>query len=55
MPRYDYSCIECDITKEVSHGMTEEASVPCPNCGYKMTKVINLPGVQFKGGGWGGQ
>jgi len=55
MPRYDYTCVECDKTVELSHGMQEEPSVPCPSCGYKMVKVFAVPGLQFKGGGWGGQ
>ena len=55
MPRYDYSCIECDMTIEMNHGMQESPLVPCHKCGYDMTKVYSVPGIQFKGGGWGGQ
>jgi len=55
MPRYDYSCIECDQTTEIEHGMNDTPTVPCPQCGYAMTKVYSAPGIHFKGSGWGGQ
>jgi putative FmdB family regulatory protein len=53
MPTYDYACIECDESQEVTRGFNDPESVPpCPSCGYRMTRVYNAPGIQFKGSGF---
>jgi putative FmdB family regulatory protein len=53
MATYEYGCIECDKTEEVSRGITDPESIPsCPSCGYAMVRVWNAPGVQFKGSGF---
>jgi putative FmdB family regulatory protein len=53
MATYEYECIECDKTAEVKRSMSEPETVPpCPNCGYKMTRVYSPAGIQFKGSGF---
>jgi putative FmdB family regulatory protein len=53
MPAYDFSCIECDYTKEVTRPISK-ASEPerCEKCGYEMVKVFGTFGIQFKGTGF---
>lgn len=53
MPTYEYSCLECDLTKEVSRPIAEHDSVEiCEKCGYVMNKVYSSFGIQFKGSGF---
>ena len=53
MPTYQYNCVECETSKDVTRGFDDEEAVPpCPNCGYKMTRVFNTFGIQFKGSGF---
>lgn len=53
MPVYEYVCIECDTSVEVSRGFNDEEVVPpCQVCGYGMTRTYNAPGIQFKGSGF---
>jgi putative FmdB family regulatory protein len=53
MPTYEYACIECDESMEITRGFKDPESVPpCPSCGYNMSRVYNAPGIQFKGSGF---
>jgi putative FmdB family regulatory protein len=53
MPTYEYACIECDKSEEVTRGFHDPETIPpCPICGYSMVKVYHAPGVQFKGSGF---
>lgn len=53
MPTYEYACVECDKSEEVTRGVNDPESIPaCPICGYKMNRVWNAPGIQFKGSGF---
>lgn len=53
MAIYQYSCIECDKNLDITRGMTEDEIIPpCPSCGYKMARVYDAPGIQFKGKGF---
>lgn len=53
MPKYEYACINCDKSEEVSRGFNDKEVVPaCPACGYLMTRVYDAPGIQFKGSGF---
>ena len=53
MPNYEYACVTCDKSTEVSRGFNDKEVVPpCPVCGYAMTRVYNAPGIQFKGSGF---
>ena len=53
MPTYEYTCIECEESREVSRGFNDtEIIPPCSSCGYKMVRVYTPAGVQFKGSGF---
>jgi putative FmdB family regulatory protein len=53
MPTYEYSCIQCDISKEVIKSFDQADSLEvCEKCGYNMTKVYGSFGIQFKGSGF---
>jgi len=53
MPIYEYACITCETSEEVTRGFSDPESLPaCPSCGYSMARVYNAPGVQFKGSGF---
>jgi len=53
MPKYEYSCITCDITIEHERSIhDEEHRYPCPSCGYSLTRVYTPFGLQFKGNGF---
>ena len=53
MPTYEYSCIECDLTKEVNRPIAEADRIEvCEKCGYVMNKVYGSFGIQFKGTGF---
>ena len=55
MPKYDFTCIECDKTVEVELPITSSETPACEGCGYHMIKSYTAPSIHFKGGGWGGQ
>ena len=53
MPKYEYSCIECETKTEIERKFDDSEVIPlCPNCGYSMSRVWNSVGVQFKGSGF---
>jgi len=53
MPTYEYTCIECEESREVSRGFNDpEVVPPCSSCGYKMVRVYTPAGIQFKGSGF---
>jgi putative FmdB family regulatory protein len=53
MPTYEYNCITCDTSQDVTRAFDDEEVVPpCSSCGYKMIRVFNSFGIQFKGGGF---
>jgi putative FmdB family regulatory protein len=53
MPIYEYSCVTCDKSLEVTRKFDEtEVVPPCPSCGYGMTRSYGTVGVQFKGTGF---
>lgn len=53
MPVYEYSCITCDKTIEITRSIKDSESIPsCEFCGYNMTKVYSPFGIQFKGNGF---
>ena len=55
MPKYDFVCLNCEETIEVEMSIHDWHRPACKNCGEFMNKVYTAPGLQFKGGGWGGQ
>ena len=53
MPTYEYNCVECETSKDITRGFNdEEVLPPCPSCGYKMIRVYSPAGIQFKGSGF---
>lgn len=53
MPVYEYTCIQCDTSEEVTRKFNDaEVIPPCPKCGYGMARSYNAPGIQFKGKGF---
>jgi putative FmdB family regulatory protein len=53
MPIYEYTCITCDKSKEITRNFNDiEVIPPCPICGYKMARVYSPAGIQFKGSGF---
>jgi putative FmdB family regulatory protein len=53
MPRYEYSCAQCDYTIEKTKSFSESDTVElCEKCGNEMNKVYGTVGVQFKGSGF---
>jgi putative FmdB family regulatory protein len=52
MPRYDYSCNECELIIEVQRSFSETSPENCPTCGIEMSKVYGSVGVTFKGSGF---
>ena len=53
MPIYEYTCIECEETVEISRSFNDaEIIPPCKACGYKMARVYTPTGIQFKGSGF---
>jgi len=53
MPRYEYTCMNCDEYKEIERKISDEEVFPlCEKCGYKMIRSYKSIGVQFKGPGF---
>lgn len=50
--RYDYSCKDCGLEFEVSHGMNEKPQISCEECGSKnTTRLFSAPGIISKNSG----
>lgn len=53
MPTYEYTCIECDTSKDLIRPVDErDEPVFCESCGYTMNRVYNPSPIQFKGSGF---
>ena len=52
MPTYDYKCKECGHKFSVKHSMTDHSSITCPECGGKVSQIMNIGGIAFKGSGF---
>ena len=53
MPSYEYECISCSMRFTVERSIHEDNAPYC--CGFAMRQVYGVPGISFKGKGWGGQ
>jgi putative FmdB family regulatory protein len=51
MPLYDYRCVNCNHTFEVTHEVGG-APGPCPVCGGPVRRVFSSVGIIFKGSGF---
>ena len=53
MPIYEYTCITCDKSQEITRKFDDPETIPpCPICGYHMIRVYSPAGIQFKGSGF---
>lgn len=52
MPKYDYTCPNCDLEVELTHSIHDDSPRDCRVCGYHMIRTIALPAVTFKGSGF---
>ena len=52
MPIYEYQCRSCEHTFEVLQKFSDEPIQKCPRCSAPVQRLISLPAVVFKGGGW---
>jgi len=52
MPIYDYHCDHCGHTFSAVQSYTDATLEKCPNCGKRPRKLMAMPAIVFKGGGW---
>ena len=52
MPIYEYTCIECDQSLEITRDFNDPESVPTCKGGHVMIRSYTTPGIQFKGSGF---
>jgi putative FmdB family regulatory protein len=52
MPTYDYRCDACGHRFSASQRFGEEPLQTCPKCGARPRRLVSLPAIVFKGGGW---
>lgn len=46
MPKYDYRCLECGHTFEVSHGMNDDPPTVCVGCAAgPLQRLISAPRI----------
>lgn len=55
VPTYDFTCISCDVTKEIQLSFEDNIRPTCDKCGEFLNKVFSAIPAHFKGGGWGAQ
>ena len=52
MPIYDYHCDHCGHTFSAVQSYVDATLEICPSCGKKPRKLMAMPAIVFKGGGW---
>src|SRR3954462_11728705 len=52
VPIYDYRCDECGHRFSAVQSFSDGPLDKCPNCGKKPRRLISMPAIVFKGGGW---
>ncbi|MCB2211311.1 hypothetical protein KQI52_04285 [bacterium] len=53
MPTYTYQCTECGHAFDLFHGIMENGTRPCPECGAEAKRRIGAgAGLIFKGSGF---
>ena len=52
MPIYDYHCDHCGHTFSAVQSYVDATLEVCPSCGKKPRKLMAMPAIVFKGGGW---
>ena len=54
MPTYEFRCNECGTFGSTFRSFTEDVpTMDCPKCHTLMTRIYSVPGLVFKGKGWG--
>lgn len=53
MPTYEYTCIECDTSVDITRSVEDrDEPVICEGCGYLRKRVFSANPIQFKGSGF---
>ena len=52
MPTYEYRCTKCGREYEKREGFDAPAVQDCPVCGGESRRVLQVPPILFKGGGF---
>jgi putative FmdB family regulatory protein len=52
MPMYEYRCPICNTQMELELSMDHDL-VRCTDCGAQANRIYSVPGLIFKGTGWG--
>ena len=52
MPLYEYKCNECGLRFERRQSFSDPAVDTCPECGGEVVRLIQPPGIIFKGSGF---
>lgn len=53
MPTYQYTCIECDKSKDLVRDVDDRDNpVVCETCGYLLKRNFVAAPIQFKGSGF---
>jgi len=52
MPLYDYKCEKCEAVFEVRQNFSDPLLTEHEGCGGKVTRLISVPALQFKGSGF---
>lgn len=55
LPSYEFKCSACGATGASTFAFSEQAFKICEECDLPMQRVYSVPGLVFKGDGWGGQ
>ena len=45
MPLYTFTCLECDKSHELMIKMEERDNAICPDCGVRLIRSIDRPGL----------
>ena len=41
MPRYDYKCLSCETSYEITHKISEDPEILCPKCSFICKRQIS--------------
>ncbi len=52
MPLYEYECLECGVRFERLQRKRDADVQACPECGGAVRRLIQPPGIIFKGSGF---
>jgi putative FmdB family regulatory protein len=52
VPLYEYECQACHFRFEKLQRLSDPPPPKCPECGGRISQLLSVPAVQFKGSGW---